>query len=241
MPGSGSRDGTNHTIPPKSPQQPNVNILRIDLTRPQIEFFSTPWDQLSPHGTKTTEFLRKNFGGSTLEMFGTNANFFDMNLRSIVYGLALSRGQLSGFALWSQCPYAVVITKNNQAVMGTIDPGEKNDLFEAFAGVLDGSYHPWTAIAGSVYILHKRNVVTDNQVAPQWRPVPRLAFRSPRKGRAPATSISSRSMGSMIGSSHRQNHRITAPRTRMPPNGCSPPARLKASILMVGDPPPWPE
>jgi hypothetical protein len=158
--------GTNHTIPPKSPQQPNVNILRIDLTCPQIEFFSTPWDQLSPHGTKTTEFLRKNFGSSTLEMFATNANFFDMNLRSIVYGLALSRGQLSGFALWSQCPYAVVITKNNQAVMGTIDPGEKNDLFEAFAGVLDGSYHPWTAIAGSVYILHKRNVITNNQVAP---------------------------------------------------------------------------
>jgi len=70
-PGVDHATGTN---PTDSPTPNNVNILRVDLTNPQIALTSTPKKLLSPEGVKTTEFLSEMFRSDMLAMFAINAN-----------------------------------------------------------------------------------------------------------------------------------------------------------------------
>jgi hypothetical protein len=102
-PGVEHATGINQTIPtgqgyPKT----NVNVLRVDLARPQIELFVTPWGSLRTAGLRTTAFLNEHFNQNTMQaMLAVNANYFDVatpNNRNVAYGLCVSRGELLSFA-----------------------------------------------------------------------------------------------------------------------------------------------
>jgi Phosphodiester glycosidase len=146
----------------------NVNLLRIDLTLPQIEIFTTPRASLEPSGVKTTTFLTEQFDPSEmLAMFAVNANYFDMEARSIGHGLALSRGGLTTFAFFQEAAFALVVTHDNRAVIGN-----HAEVFRNFA-LQVGPFRPWTAVAGNPYL------VKDGQAILQPDPPsPQIAART---------------------------------------------------------------
>lgn len=142
----------------------NVNLLRIDLTHPALSLYATPWSKLDSDGVRTTDFLNDHFASTTMQaMCAINANYFDFTstTRNRVHGLVISEGNVVTQPYSAQSPYGLIVTKNNQAMIGT--PEE----FDAF----DYSYfavrsQPWTAVAGNIKLVQYGKNVAPAQPGP---------------------------------------------------------------------------
>jgi Phosphodiester glycosidase len=129
-----------------------VNIVRADLSQPQMSVFSTPASQLQDNGVTVRDFLYENFANAPMAMVGTNANFFDINdpnSRNVLYGLAISN-QEQVSAPNATSPWSLLVTENNVAsIQNTNDSPPPSSIY--------------TAISGNVLL-----VQNGKSVAPQW-------------------------------------------------------------------------
>lgn len=161
-------DGLWHfTGPNRDYSSNNVNILRVDLTKPTLSFYTTPWDKLDLHGIKTTEFLNESFNSNTMQaMFAINANFFDMANRSIAYGLAVSDGTMTMIPYSAQSPYGLILTKGNAAIMA-----HNATVFDRFAeNIAQRSEQFWTAVAGDIYLVQAEQSIAPAPSNPNYFP-----------------------------------------------------------------------
>jgi hypothetical protein len=155
--------------PAGGPKQ-NVNLLRVDLSRPYVSFFLTPKDALEKCGVKTTDFLAKHFDPKRMAaMLAVNANFFDMGDRRTVFGLAISQGQVvSPFD--PQHPFEIRISRNNlAAIVKATSAGPEPD--------------PWTAASGNVQLVAAGKVVTNPAVPPLVAARTAVGLSKPSDGR----------------------------------------------------------
>ena len=121
-------------------RQQKVFALRVDLTDPTIEFFSTPSNGDAPletFGQTTTTFVQ-TYGVAV----GVNANFFSPvnttpNDPRDILGLAISQGSM--VSTFDSSRPAILITRSNQVTFATSAP-------VTYANV-------WTAVSGSDLVL----------------------------------------------------------------------------------------
>jgi hypothetical protein len=134
-------------FPPNVPHSGNVNILRIDLGNPKISFLSTPGHDLNKDGVTVPRFLQIAYNNPQLAakaMVATNANYFDnrTDVKNTIYGLAVSQGQTVPWQPFQPVnnvypPYCpLLITKDNQAVIGGANSPRNPDTYTAVSGDL---------------------------------------------------------------------------------------------------------
>jgi exopolysaccharide biosynthesis protein len=140
-----------------------VFALRVDLTDPTIEFFSTPSNGDAPLETlgQTTTTFVQTYGVAV----GVNANFFSPvnttpNDPRDILGLAISQGNIvSSFE--SDRP-AMLVTRSNQVIFTTSAPGSYSNI--------------WTAVSGSDLVLINGQPQLGGCTTPFCGPNPRTAL-----------------------------------------------------------------
>lgn len=149
--------GWNGTSCPPNNTDPNnlnnVNLLRVDLTNPEISFLVSPFEFLCGCGRKTTEFLSTYFDSGTMQaMYAINANFFedtseDKDKRNLIYGLAVSNGNILSYPSPLSAPCTIYINQKNAAIISIY--GEELDNFT----LSQGNVQPWTAVSGNCMLV----------------------------------------------------------------------------------------
>ena len=121
-------------------REQKVFAMRVDLTDPTVEFFSTPSNgngSLETYGQTTTTFV-----GTYGVAVGVNANFFSPvstipNDPRDLSGLAISQGNI--VSPYESIRPSATITRSNQVAFITTAPGTYSNI--------------WTAVSGSDLVL----------------------------------------------------------------------------------------
>ncbi len=159
------------TADASEPRLQRVAALRVDLSDPTIEFFSTPDNGSSPletFGQTTTTFVQ-----SYALSVGVNANFFSPvnitpNDPRDLSGLAISRGAI--VSAFENGRPAMLITRSNQVSFTATAPPNYSNI--------------WTAVAGSDRVLVQGvNTVSTNCSTAFCGPNPRTAVGLSQNGR----------------------------------------------------------
>jgi exopolysaccharide biosynthesis protein len=154
---------------------PNVNILRVDLSNPNISFLTTPTAALDYYGVRSTEFLKQQYDPATMEaMFATNANFFDMDQRNLAYGLLVSQGDVV-FPDNAGDPCTLLINQQNEAHIDVLAQGDEKTINPA-------AENTYTAVSGNFILVQDGN----NVAPPPQTEDPEVAARTAIGISAPA-------------------------------------------------------